>query len=330
MFIRLSIAALLLAITAKFPGVAKLTEFSRTENAAVLVYFRNANDIGVLRGGKLLPLSLETRLSTPVSCCDHRAVPALAHKGGHIAYVRLLSAQPHREAVSLYDLSTGKQEDVFDAPAIWAVSWSPMDDRLAVVAQTTPLSAFAGDSDLYVVDPSARRAAHVTRGPFVLQAVTYTVSPHTAPSWSPSGGKLAIEALRAGSGREDPTARAVAVFDLQTNAIRKLADGANPSWSPSADVIAYLDPAGSKCFTVHSDGAGQKELFAAQGGFFRTGRRAPIFFPVVWSPFGDQLLFHQWVDTDLVLDVYRFDLKTAKAAMIGRGELQVVDWRKDE
>ena len=160
--------------------------------------------------------------------------------------------------------------------------------------------------------------------------MSYSVSPHTAPSWDPAGGKVAFEALRLGSGREDPAGRAIAIFDLQTNAIRKLADGANPAWSPVADTIAYLDAAGKKCFTVHSDGTGGQELFTARGGFFSTGRRAPIFFPVVWSPGGDQLIFHQWVDTDLVLDVYRYDLKTSKAGRIGRGELQVVDWRKGE
>ncbi len=329
MRLRSTIAVLALgAITAGFPGVAKLAEFSKKQNSDLLVYFRNANDLGVLREGKLVPLALQTSLSTASSCCDHRALPSLSHSGARLAYVRLQSASPHREAISIYDFTTGKQSDVFDAVAVWAISWSPTDDWLAIVAQSNPLSASPGESDLYVADLATKRNSRLTRGAFALKTGGYTVSPHSAPSWSKSEGKLALEAQRSGSDGKNPSGNAIAIFDLQSSRFTKLTDGANPSWSPAGDVIAFLDTAGTKCFTIKPDGTDVKELFSAQGGFLTTGGPAPIFFPVVWSPKGDELLFHQWVDTDLVLDVYRFNLATAKAGLVGRGELQVVDWRR--
>lgn len=329
MLLRSTITVLVLsAITAGFPGVAKLAEFSKKQDADLLVYFRNANDLGVLREGKLVPLALQTSLSTASSCCDHRALPSLSHHGTHLAYIRLQSASPHREAISIYDFATGKQTDVFDAAAVWAISWSPTDDWLAIVAQSNPLSASPGECDLYVADLAARRNSRLTRGGFALKTGSYTVSPHSAPSWSKSQGQIAVEAQPSGSDGRNLTGNAIAIFDLQAARFTKLADGANPSWSPSGGVIAFLDAAGTKCFTIKPDGTDLKELFTAQGSFLTTGRPAPIFFPVVWSPKGDELLFHQWVDTDLVLDVYRFNLATAKAGLIGRGELEVVDWRK--
>lgn len=329
MRLRFTIALLALsAITAGFPGVAKLAEFSKKQDADLLVYFRNANDLGVLREGKLVPLTLQTSLATASSCCDHRALPSLSHHGTRLAYVRLQSASPHREAISIYDFVTGKQTDVFDAVAVWAISWSPTDDWLAIVAQSNPLSASPGESDLYVSDLATKRNSRLTRGGFALKTGSYTVSTHSAPSWSRSQGKIALEAQPSGSDGKSSSGNVIAIFDLQSAGFTRLTDGANPSWSPSGDVIAFLDTAGTKCFTIKPDGTDVKELFTSQGGFLTTGGRAPIFFPVVWSPKGDELLFHQWVDTDLVLDVYRFTLATAKSSLIGRGELQVVDWRR--
>jgi hypothetical protein len=329
MRLRSTIAVLMLGtITAGFPGVAKLAEFSKKQDSDLLVYFRNANDLGVLRDGKLVPLTIQTSLSTASSCCDHRALPSLSHHGTKLAYVRLQSASPHREAISLYDLTTGKQADVFDAVAVWAISWSPTDDWLAIVAQSNPLSASPGESDLYVADLATKRNSRLTRGGFALKTGGYTVSTHSAPSWSKSQGKIALEAQPAGSDGRSSAGNVIAVFDLQSASFSRLSEGTNPAWSPSGEVIAFLDTAGTKCFTARPDGTGVKELFAAQGGFLTTGKPAPIFFPVVWSPKGDELLFHQWVDTDLVLDLYRFNLATSKAGLVGRGELQVVDWRK--
>src|SRR5260221_6597173 len=107
---------------------------------------------------------------------------------------------------------------------------------------------------------------------------------------------LAVKIGRAVEGHEVTTASAIAIFDPESHAVTKLTDGAAPSWSPVEDLIAFLDEAGTKCLTIRPNGSGKKELFSAQGGFFSTGPAAPIFFPVAWSPRGDQLLFHQWAD----------------------------------
>jgi hypothetical protein len=314
-------------ITAKYPGAAMLANFSRAQDASLLVYVRSANNLALLQQGSLVPLDLKPRLSMSDSCCDHRALPALSHRGGRLAYVRLQTASPHREVVSVRETGTGSQTDVFEAANIWAVSWSPGDERLAIVAQSGSARAFTGENDLYIVDAASRQATRITHGGFLLQGIRYLVSPRAAASWSPEGNKLAVEVRRSGEEKGDAPASAIAIVNLQDNTVTKLTDGAEPSWSPAADLIAFLDHDGKKCFTIRSDGSEKKELFSRQGGFFSTGSGAPIFFPVSWSPRGDQLLFHQWVDDGMVLDLYRYDLTTARAKLIGRGELQVVDWR---
>jgi hypothetical protein len=318
------------AITTRYPGAAMLSGFSRAQDASLLVYVRSANNLALLQRGTLAPLDLKTHLSVSNSCCDHRALPALSHSGGRLSYVRMATASPHREVVSIYDLGSHSRTDVFEAPDIWAVSWAPADERLAIIAQSGDTRAFAGENDLYVLDLSSKQPKQLTHGSFLLQGIRYSVSPHAAASWDPAGNRLAVEVRRSGEERDDAPGSAIAVFDLQSNAVTKLTDGTDPSWSPVEDRIAFVDRAGKNCFTIGSDGSAKKKLFSRQGGFFSTGSGAPIFFPVSWSPKGDQLLFHQWVDDGMVLDVYRFDVATSKAKWIGRGELQVVDWRAGE
>lgn len=317
------------SITARYPGAPMLADFSRAHNASLLVYVRSANNLALLKKGKLAPLNLKTRLSVPRACCEHRALPALAHNAERLAYVRMEAASPHREAVSVHEMgaSAHGQTDVFEAADIWAVSWSPADDRLAIVAQGGSARAFTGGNELYVVDLPSGRHTQLTHGSFLLQGIRYAVSPRAAASWDPEGKRLAVEIRRSGEEKSDAPTSAIAIFDLKTGVVAKLTDGAEPAWSPAEDVIAFLDGSGKKCYTVRSDGSDKKELFSRQGGFFSTGAGAPIFFPVTWSPKGDQLLFHQWVDDGMVLDLYSFNMATKKAKFVGRGELQVVNWR---
>jgi len=314
-------------ITPGFPGAAKLAGFSRSQDASLLLYVRNVNHLALLHQGSMASLRLKTRLSAPGGCCDHRALPSLSHRGGRLAYVRLASSSPHRETVTIREPGTGSQQEVFDAPVVWAVSWSPDDRRLAIVAQPGGAAAFAAESDLYIVDLSSKQVTQITHGSLTLQGLRYSVSTHAAASWDPAGGRLAVELRRSGEETASAPAAAIALFDLASGAVTWLAGGAEPAWSPAQDLIAFMDEAGAACFTMRPDGSDKKTLFSAQGGFFSTGPAAPIFFPAAWSPKGDQLLFHQWADEGRVFDVYRFDMATAKAKLIGRGELQVVDWR---
>jgi Tol biopolymer transport system component len=299
-----------------FHGAARLAGFSKENNARILVYFNNENDLALVANGRMVPLGLDTHLWAPESCCAHRATPALSGDGSRVAFVHLASKQPHREAIAIYDTATRDQKDVFTAQAVWGIAWSPEGSRLAVVADG---EADPGHS-LYVVDLNSDSSRPLTRGNVDLGGVKYAVSDYAPPSWASSGRELAFEVRRKGEA-------AIAVWELESSRLRKLADGVEPSWSPAGDRIAFFDSVRQSCFSIRPDGREKSLLFSATRGFLGAGGAAPLFFPVVWSPDGSRLLWHEWNDADLLTEIYMRDLKTGKVKHVGRSELQVVNWR---
>ena len=319
------IAALLMVAETggAFHGVARLAGFSKVAKAKVLAYFNNDNDLALVVEGRLVPLGLDTQLWTPDSCCAHRATPSLSRDGSRVAFVHLASARPHREAVAVFDIASQTQTDVFTGRAVWGISWSPEGGRLAVVADR---EADAGHN-VYLIDLASKSARLLTHRPLDLEGLSYTISDYAPPSWNPSGTELALEFRRAGPGANNGNAGVIVVWDLTSDHFRKLADGVDPSWSPAGDRIAFFDGKRENCFSVKPDGAEKNLLFSATRGFLGAGGGAPLFFPVVWSPDGGTVLWHEWVDADLRTEIYRKDLKTGKVRHIGLSELQVVDWR---
>jgi hypothetical protein len=73
-------------------------------------------------------------------------------------------------------------------------------------------------------------------------------------------------------------------------------------------------------------GSQQKLLFSSSKGVLGIGGGAPLFFPIVWSGRGGKLIFHEWVEADLIADVYELDPATDKRERVARSELQVVNW----
>jgi Tol biopolymer transport system component len=299
-----------------FHGAARLAGFSKENNARILLYFNNENDLALVTDGRMLPLAMDTHLWAPESCCAHRATPALSRDGARVAFVHLGSKQPHREAIAVYDTAARGQKDVFTAQAVWGIAWSPDGNRLAVVADNEAESGH----NLYLIDFNSASVSQLTHGRLHVGGANYTVSDYAPPSWSATGRELALE-LRNSAGAM------IAVLELESNRLRKLADGVEPSWSPSGDRVAYFDGGRQYCYSVQPDGSDKTLLFSATRGFLGAGGGAPLFFPVVWSPDGRRVLWHEWNDADLLTEIYLRDLKTGKVKHVGRSELQVVNWR---
>jgi Tol biopolymer transport system component len=318
------IAGLLLgAGIADFQGPSRLAKAIKHSNAELLVYSSNGNDVGFLTGGSIESLPLDTHLAVPGGCCLHPATPSLSPDGRRIAYVHLSSAQPRREGINIYDRDSHQQKQVFEANLIWSISWAPGGDRLAVIADT----ADEPGHSLYVLDLTSNIPSLVNHGALNLEGKPFVISNYAAPSWNGAGDELALEVRSAGALAENSASSAVALWDLRTNQIRKLSDGTNPAWSQAKDVIAFFEPSRQKCFTIKPDGSEKRLLFAlGMNGFY--SQKSLLSFPVVWSPDGNQLIFHQWVDADLITDVYRLDLRGGKPKFLGRSEVQVVDWRE--
>jgi len=306
-----------------FRGPLKLAASIKDAKTELLVYSNNGNDVGLLTKGAVVPLNLQTNLWAPGGCCLHPATPSLSPDGRRIAYVHLASAQPRREVISIYDRDSQEQKEVFQAEIIWGISWSPDGARLAVIADRAADQAH----NLFLVDQSSKAASQLTHGSFNLGYKKYIVSVHAPPSWNNAGNRLAVEVRTAEVAAENSASSAIAVWNLETNEVRKLVDGVDPAWSRSEDVIAFFEPSRTKCFTVRPDGSEKKLLFTlGEKGF--ASRSTLLSFPVVWSPDGKELIFHQWVDADLVTDVYRLDLARGKPRFLSRSEVQVVSWRQ--
>lgn len=322
---RLLLAACLLLLgssdKAEFRGVKSLAEFSRKHHATLLLYFNNENYFRIVSGGTVRePAVRSSRLSSKDACCPHRATPSLSREGRELAYVRLLSAVPREEALAILDVESGASVDVFRAEAIWSASWSPDGRRVAIVADQKD----GRFHQLVIVDRDSGTARSFLTGRVSVGESVGTVSDNAVPAWSPDGFRLAVE-LHSGNQSGRPVRGVIAILELKDGSVRKIANGFAPSWSPSGQ-IAFLDESRRRCLVVPAEGGHPTVLFSAPRGFLIPGKGAPLFFRAVWSPDGTHLLFHQWIDADLMTDVYEFDLKSRKSERIATSEMQVVDW----
>src|SRR5262249_52714670 len=226
-----------------FQGSSRIAASIKDSKTALLVYSSNGNDVGLLTKGAVVPLDLKTQFWSRGNCCLHQAIPSLSPDGGRIAYVRLASVKPRRETINIYDRATQKEQEVFQSEMIWAVSWEPRGDRLAVIAD----KATEPGHNLYLLDLASNAVSQVTHGPIKLADRTYTVSNHGAPSWNSAGSQLAMELRTAGEQAENSTSSVIVLLNLETNEILKLSEGIDPAWSPTEDLIAFFEPSKKKC-----------------------------------------------------------------------------------
>jgi hypothetical protein len=308
--------------TRQFLGIPELGAFSKSANAEMLGYFPNSNVVMLMRGGEMVPLKLDTKLSEVKGCCNHRATPSLSHRDQKIAYVHVVPGPKRREAVAIYDTASEKSVDVFEAAAIWSLAWSPDDGQVAAVAD----GSLAEGRSVYLISADAGKPAERIHVALDIKGMEYQVSNYSTPSWSPDGKQMAIELRRRGMGSGNSAEVEIGLLELESRAVKELTAGVDPSWSPVGDEIAYYGRDRKRCFGMKTV-TGEKRLLFSVGKRGAGAGRGPLFYPVVWSPDASQLLFHQWVDPDLITDIYRVAVTTGKAKRLGRTEVQAVAWR---
>jgi hypothetical protein len=93
-------------------------------------------------------------------------------------------------------------------------------------------------------------------------------------SWSPDAKQLVFEVVAP----DGP----IKIWDLRSNRVNTLGDGAAPAWSPSGEWIAYFYGDGVRA--VHPDGTGEKTIVQRPRAGFIIRRQLEFRESPVWSP----------------------------------------------
>jgi len=134
-------------------------------------------------------------------------------------------------------------------------------------------------------------------------------------TWSPDNRRIAfvkdVERTRNGVGI--PSLRAVFVLNVEDGTVSKIADGAEPSWSPSGEWIAFSDYSqfrddgrggwyadnANRVSLIHPNGTGSKVVKLLK-------RDEDLSLPPVWSPDSRDLLIQRPQDESVNprMDIY--------------------------
>jgi Tol biopolymer transport system component len=119
------------------------------------------------------------------------------------------------------------------------------------------------------------------------------------------------------------------LIEIGSWAQKAIALGANPSWSPKGDWIAYLADWNETCMLIHPDGTGAKMvldlrsrtsgwLLFKSGWVFRNGE--------VWSPDEEKLLLIEGQMDGPKYDVSMLDLASGKVTTKSKNGALVLGW----
>jgi hypothetical protein len=241
----------------------------------------------------------------------------LSRDGTIVATSYVKSPYPnYLEGVATYSLvdKQWKQYSVGDFPYVWAVTLSPDGARLAFKAQRD----WPHQTQLLLLDLNTG-------------VTTVVMEPYhaSAPlSWSQDGRQFVYEfPVRRPDGKFDVDDVEVRIRDVLTQEDRRLVSGSDPSWSPSGEWIAYLDPSGAFAL-VHPDGTAATQIVRLPRSLPWFTKR-PFMYPVVWASDSTALLLNEsaFDETDRAL-IHRFDLGPRKLRrMTGKG-VAVLGWTR--
>lgn len=215
--------------------------------------------------------------------------PQWQPQGDKIAYYVEQGRFGRKASLAVTSSRGGRQTLIVANRETLGFSWSPTGSRLAY-------DFGYGKGGITVVKPdgSGRRS------------VVDAIARDSSYSWSPNGSQIAfaypgggIGVARVGGGR------------------RRLTDtGEDPSWSPTGELIAYID------------GTDLKLIGANRGGARTVIRTLQGLYTLSWSPDGRKLSFQAVADSPLAPDLHVIDMSGSGDRVLASGVL-TWDWRAD-
>lgn len=282
-----------------YPELRRIGELSRQHGWSFLAYDPLGNQVLHVAGGqtrRIFPLGDQSfRLG-------HHAYPSLSRDGRRIAYVRP-SGPALEESIVLFDLQANTYRDLLQWPSrIWGLAWSPDGTEIAFIADQNSLTG------LFLL--------RVADGSVTEWAIKPEISTDVAPSWSPDGQAVALQ-------RDVGTDAEIVILHRGSSRARRLVEGRFPSWSPHGDAIGFMDLEGRRSLSIPATGGVARELFSPPK--FTQELVAQL----VWSPEGDQLVFHRshgLKGTSRV--IFLVEAGTGKRRRIYTGDaLEILAWR---
>jgi Tol biopolymer transport system component len=205
----------------------------------------------------------------------------------------------------VYSLRDKTWKQYGDFCKVGSTAFSPDGKRIAFTKSGDPLCTNVfGDEELMILD---LETGAMTPIPGAGSAFFWI----DQLSWSPDGKFLAGSAN--GPGR-------IILIDVATGTTKTIAEGSDPSWSPTGDWIAYALTV--QCMVIHPDGTGARSVLEKEHKWMNWTLDAPI----VWSPDGERLLLNQRKVEDSPTRVIMVDLATGHAIMKSKNGEVVIGW----
>lgn len=237
-----------------------------------------------------------TRDNTPVYKEKDGSSPVyLLNDGTRLPFVQTISnwvqiELPNKEKVWLEELSFGDfvetegvlfNKNYCDTPrTIHLITgaeypkWSPDGKFVAMLKRTDLSGSYWKATELWIMDKNGEQAKKLYSGQFY--------NPHV--SWSLDSRLLALEVEVDGD-------KYISIVDWGLGNIKRLIRGTAPTWSPSANKIAFKrrEKGVDYVFRINSDGSGGREIAKVQ---YKQSRYAYTYIhPPSWSADGNQLAF---------------------------------------